>query len=324
VIGVADLESAVARVLRSQQIQKLLAAAEAARRQLDAARELAKILHITAAGDFTMILEVAGKCDAAHPCPPELLAFRTALSEALSGLDLRLDSLARWGNTLASLQSIVRALVTGRTIQRGDVVALVAALREAVDHVETNSDAGDSAKHILVAVLDALPNAIREDEDAPLGLRLDAPGLASAAVEGFENKNSASFYPIATVGAGYVLTTLPGTSDRGLTSTAFEELGIGYRWPLANRRLLAGPHLVTSGLLYQLESNASTKRQLFVGVGPSVNIYRLLEISANVGTMFAFDDGSATFAVTLSLQLPLVDYLEALSSGDISTVSSGK
>jgi hypothetical protein len=312
------LASALARVVKSGEVTRIVTAIRAVRTKAETIHQYADQLQVAADGNVARALAVAVKCP--NPCPiPEVIDLRSALEAAVSNLEPHLQDVMRWEAALAPLQSIVRALVTGRPLQRGDVVALAKAMREAVDGVDTKSASGDSAKRILIAVLDALPNAIRADEDAPMGLRLDAPGLASAAVEGYENGGGGSIYPIATVGAGYILSAKPMTSDLSMTSAAFEELGIGYRYPIAHGRFELGVHFVTSGLLYQLQEDSATKNQFFVGFGPSVNLYKLIIASANIGGLVSFDSGETSTAFTFSLQLPLFDYLEALSDGDIST-----
>lgn len=63
---------------------------------------------------------------------------------------------------------------------------------------------------------------------------------------------------------------------------------------------------------------------MFVGAGGSINFYRLVDLSANVGILVdARDNGeSPRLAFTVGLQLPLIDYIQALTSGSGTTSST--
>jgi len=174
-------------------------------------------------------------------------------------------------------------------------------------------------KRLVDVLLDAVPSALIDDDNAPGGLRFDVASLVSTLTSEFAQQDRVGFYIRATVGAGYVF-----ASGGEVARPFYEELGLGYRWTALNNRLLLGPHIAASGLLYQLQPLGPFKDPVFLGLGFSVNLYRAIDVSVNAGVLADVDANPASpnFALSVGLQLPLTDYITAISSGSGTTTTT--
>jgi len=209
---------------------------------------------------------------------------------------------------------VVRNLARG-TLRRADLVTMlrsVDALIAASFPPETTNDAV-RAKQLLLSFTAAVRNGIREDGSTrQVQIILDVPAIVSSLLATYSDMRHEGWYFRATIGTGYMYTT---RADR-LEPTLYEEVGVGYRRHIRDRRFSWGWHVVTSGLLNQLVTPSYGTGAVFVGPGVSLNVYRLIDVSVNVGA--TFDTTRALhpdFAFTVGLQLPLIDYIEALASG---------
>lgn len=216
--------------------------------------------------------------------------------------------------TILDAVHVVRNLARG-TLRRADLVTMlrsVDALIEASFERPSTHDAS-RAKQLMLSFTAAVRNGIREDGSThQVQIILDVPAIVSSMLATYSDMRNEGWYLRATVGTGYMYTT---RADR-LEPTLYEEVGVGYRWPIRDRRFSWGWHVVTSGLLHQLVTPSYGAGAVFVGPGLSLNVYRLIDISANVGATFdTTRDLHPNFAFTIGLQLPLIDYIEALASG---------
>jgi hypothetical protein len=272
--------------------------------------------------------ELAGAYRAVEPAalttanPPADLGGLEALGpqlQAVRGLAGDLQSTfasLRDDPDVALLQAIATRLADGQALRRGDLVSLAARIKI---HVDTLVPAGP-LRTLLDAVLDDLPQSIREDDHAPGGLRLDVAALVTRLATQFSQNDREGFYLRATVGAGYLY-----QSSGDINPSYYEELGGGYRFGFCGRRFLTGPHAMVSGLLYQIEHAGNAQNPLFAGLGWSVNLYRLIDISANAGVMVDLarsNHAPPAFAMLVGLQLPLSDYLSALTSSSSASTTT--
>ena len=130
----------------------------------------------------------------------------------------------------------------------------------------------------------------------------------------FSRRTRGGLYLRATVGTGYALFAGTGSRESATTTSVHEELGLGYRWHAGP--VLHGPHAIVSGLLYNILEDDETSNRVFLGVGYSANLYRLVDVSASIGRMTDLEGTSDDYAALIGLQIPLFDYLSALQSGD--------
>jgi hypothetical protein len=238
---------------------------------------------------------------------------------------------------LTDVQAISIALVNQTPLTRGDVVTLTKSLEAFVDCYVS----AELPREVLDAFLAAVPDSIKEDTGSSAGIDMDVPALVTNMVARFDASYSAGWYLRATIGAGYVYQPLPGgNSERNAAPAYYEELGFGRRcygaggifsWsdghcaPSKAQAILHGFQVVTSGLLFQISSATETQNALFFGGGYSVNFYRLLDVSVNLGALVDTKESNTRFATMVGLQLPIFDYLSALTSStsvDAQTKSS--
>jgi hypothetical protein len=216
---------------------------------------------------------------------------------------------------LQPLRGLITALVEKRLLVRADVVQLAGFVGELVGRLPPGV-----GKDVLAAVVELVPQAIREDKTTSLGMRLDVPALATTLVTRYSERDTSPIYLRATVGMGYMYGS---ETPAGVSPSFHEEIGIGYR-RVIDRRLTLGVHAIVSGLLYNLASAAATEDSIFVGLGVSANLYKAIEVSLNAGGLFALGDGPGKqLAFTFSLQLPLIDYILAIAGdGDMTATES--
>jgi FtsZ-binding cell division protein ZapB len=190
--------------------------------------------------------------------------------------------------------------------------------------VDGDDDAPDVevlAWEIMNAVLSVIPEAVIEQEQT---LTLDAPLLTSAIATRYNEFSRGGWYIRATIGLGYALSAdtnfsdAMGTEDTdvefalgGVQSALYEEVGFGYRQALRNEDFLFGFDVVGSGLLYNLILDDEIPLDAFVGAGPTLQTYGLLDVSLKVGGGYDSDEGWSP-VLFLGVQVPLQDYLEAL------------
>jgi hypothetical protein len=201
-----------------------------------------------------------------------------------------------------------------------------------------------NATRVVDAVLDAVEQAIKEDPTAPAGLRLDIPSLATTMLSEFREDDRPGPYFRATIGAGYAAAGGGYFLRAGSPETSalfYEELGFGYRTRATGildriysskkvdrlgKDVLVGPHAIASGMLFRASSNDYMKSRAFFGAGLSLNAYRLLDFSASVGWMPRLTEGpgdpTGVVAFLAGVQLPLIDYVQALSEGASTTESA--
>jgi hypothetical protein len=249
---------------------------------------------------------------------------------------------------VGALRAAVTHLAQGKALRRGDIIALTKAFRKDIQGAlaANESDERLQAAELMAETLDVIVQAIREDDKAPAGIRVDVPTVATTLIAKFSTDQRQGWYPRATIGAGYLVRTTISNDTKSnakapsnLAASYYEELGVGFRCyglqvPLpfvpCNRghdaTLLWGPHLMTSGLLFNFAApDATMKHYLFVGGGLSLNAYRLLDLSVSAGPVWTLgEDGPARFGMLVGLQLPLTDYFHALSSGstEVQTASA--
>lgn len=229
---------------------------------------------------------------------------------------------------MRALRDVVSRIVDGKSVRRGDVLLVLQPLRAKIEDaakikatcpLAAKSDY-DTVKQIVRTFGDALEQSIREDPSVPAGVRLDVPALTNSILTTYREDQRAGLYLRATIGAGYGVML----SQKDTAEAFYEELGVGYRWGFGQGRFLAGPHLATSGLLFQLTStNDNIGSRVLLGGGLSLNAYKLLELSTTVGWFprtkdgpGAWEDGAALF---FGLQLPLIDYINAVAEGSSTT-----
>lgn len=229
------------------------------------------------------------------------------------------DIKSKYAAELSAMQSTLVRLVDGRALRRGDIVTLVHFIDTAIAPKIASIQPPEAAT-LLTAVLDALPEAIREDATAPAGIRMDIPALASTVVSRFSRQRERGVYFRATIGAGYTFTAGEGSRKADTTTTYHEEIGVGYRWQRGS--LLHGPHVITSGILFNTVENGAATNHLFVGAGWSLNLYHLIDVSASAGRLFNLDGKGTDTAMMISLQIPIFDYLGALTEGGDVTQTS--
>lgn len=210
------------------------------------------------------------------------------------------------------LRDLLVRLVDGQALRRGDVVFLVSIIKRN----GTSKIKSDEAKEIIEVILDTIPQSVQEDETAKAGLRLDIPALATSALSRYSQSQRDGWYIRANIGTGYLFQSTPpgGATARAALPTFYEEIGFGHRWA-SSPVLMHGPQLITSGILYQITSASETKDTVFIGAGYSLNVYRLIEVSANVGPMFTLGKDEARVAAFVGIQLPLIDYVNAIAEG---------
>lgn len=218
--------------------------------------------------------------------------------------------------TLQAIQRLLFALAHGSPLSRGDVVTVIVELKGVLAAKWPKKDdkpVRADAKAIVDAFLVSLPNAIREDAKAPGGLKMDGVALAADMVSNYVDEHREGFYIRATIGTG-VLIGFSTTANPAPTPSLHEELGLGFRWrPGAGaiaKSLLIGPHIGVSGLLYKLQLNGQATDNLFVFGGASINLYRLIDVSLSLGLLHNTTTNIDRFGVTLSLQVPLGDYVK--------------
>ncbi|MFT3840734.1 MAG: hypothetical protein QM723_27335 [Myxococcaceae bacterium] len=257
------------------------------------------------------------------------VADRSAITSALAPLDLS-GAKALPPIVVQALKSVLFALAHQKPIARGDLVVLINEVSVETDNAwprtNTETDGGvdyeaDDAKKIVDDFLVSLPTAIRQDKSAPPSdIKLDAAALAAQMVSNYVDEHKRGFYLRATVGSGVLLAV--DKSSQKYAPSLHEELGFGWRWqPM--KQLLHGPHLGVSGLLYKLQLNKQTVNDLFAFLGWSFNLYRLLDVSLSGGVLHNPDTGNDRFGMTLSLQIPLADYLtDAMNSPSTDNSSS--
>jgi hypothetical protein len=218
----------------------------------------------------------------------------------------------KYSTQLAAAKSILMRLVDGRSLRRGDVVMLVQfigeALRPSLEKLQP-----DLASEIIVEVVDVLPEAVREDVAAPAGIRMDVASIASTVVGELSRETRAGWYLRATVGTGYVMFAGEGSREPDVATSVHEEMGFGYRWLWGP--VLHGPHVIASGILFSFIEQDATSDRLFFGIGYSANMYRLVDVSLSIGRMIDPDGTADDTAGVVGLQIPLFDYLSALTSG---------
>lgn len=215
---------------------------------------------------------------------------------------------------LKEVADLVRALSQGQPLTRSDIIDVYRIVRCPIKQ-RLEASKSEDAKAVALAVIDAIPVALQEKptkDGGPPRLRLDVPLLASRAVSAFDELHARGPYFVANVGVGYLWHDAPD-GGRNFAPTVHEELGVGYRFNSDPVRV--GVHAMASGLLYQLEINDETHDVLLVGGGPSANLYRLLEVSANLAVMVDLrGEDKARPALLLGLEVPILDYLSALGS----------
>jgi hypothetical protein len=174
-------------------------------------------------------------------------------------------------------------------------------------------------------IIDELPNAINDPGNAPS--TVDATSLSAAILRKADLDRSTGLYLRATVGAGYIAQEV-SVGGEAAAPAAYEELGVGYRWS-ASADVRHGPHFVASGLIHRITQNKVARDGIFVGPGWSLNIARIIDISANVGLMSNARDEAEQArgpygAALIGLQLPLVDYLDAIANQNSSVESKSE
>ena len=228
-------------------------------------------------------------------------------------------------------------LAHGTPLRRADVLDLTRVLQDALRDSLTNNGGEQCpavptddfsrsrgsrcrALRLVNAVMAAIRTGIREEVTPAttttaerVRLSIDASAATSSMLTEYSDQSATGLYLRATIGTGYICTSHHGQCE----VSAWEELGGGYRWPFcASRHVTHGFHGIVSGLLHQIVTPNYGANHLFVGVGWSFNFYRILDLSATVGALFDVAHGpEPQAAVFVGLQVPLADYLQALTSG---------
>ncbi|HVK87824.1 MAG TPA: hypothetical protein VM513_27080 [Kofleriaceae bacterium] len=230
----------------------------------------------------------------------------SALEQNIATVQSWLPEKARSSDGLSRIRSLLTTMVQGRPLRRADFLPLLASISQAAREAWGQSFGG----RLVGAVLDAAPQAFREDAAVATGVRIDVPQLATMLTTQFSEHQRTGAYLRATIGVGYAVLGGDGTETTA-ASTLHEEIGVGYRW--GDSKLLAGPHIMASGLLFRATAPDGLDDAVIVAGGVSANLYRVIDLSANVGR--ALRSGDDAWIGMISLQLPLTDYFAALTAG---------
>jgi hypothetical protein len=254
---------------------------------------------------LTNVIGAAGEQLALADLEASITDLRGMIESDAAGAAQKLNA---WRKKTRPLLAVIRKLIEQEKLGRDDVIALAQWLDEAigprVDRLKSKR-----AKKLIDSAIAELPNLFREDDRSRIGIKVDVPGLLSTVTSTLLKDQREGFYLRASVGSGYVVV------DDDTESAFYEELGVGYRW--GSNEFLFGPHLVASGVLYSTVSQSEAlDDRTFVGAGVSFNMYRLLDLSANLGAMVDIGGSEDTqFSAFVGLQIPLYDYLSALGTG---------
>lgn len=278
--------------------------------------------------DNRLLTRIAVRIEGAERSTPVCEALASSLTERVRDLQLRGDQDAPAASgqlqlpmppaVFRSVEAVLLALAHRKAVSKGDLVVLINEAKRKFESgwPKTGNDFEHAdAKKLVDTFLSALPTAIREDRGAPPAqIKLDGVALASEMVSSYVDDHRRGLYLRATIGVGGLLGTATGGK---LSACLHEELGVGFRLHPSSAVLL-GPHIGVSGLLYKLQLNTQATDNLFVFGGFSVNLYRLIDVSLSVGLLSNTVSGLNQFGGTLSLQIPLADYVkDAVSAPSI-------
>jgi|GEM_PF-2388000 len=196
--------------------------------------------------------------------------------------------------------------------------------------------------HAGEAVFEALPDAIDNASDSPVGLRVDPRRLTTGILGRLDEIDGTGGYFRLGVGTGWLGGINPASGSVN-GPTIHEEVGLGVNlalsdavdavddWTLCGIDVGTGldffgsfaivressirTHVFTSGLLYQLQLNKQTTGRVFIGGGVSFNAAKIVDfgIAAGYLTGADFDVRNGEVAYMATVTLPLSDYLEALA-----------
>jgi hypothetical protein len=270
-----------------------------------------------------LVRAALGKLTACPSCTVEWTTIAALLFETIKSHETHLAKYQkalltafRVAGNLKRIEALIRAILRGGPLSRADLIAMA---KDARALVGNNLPQDAISTRVITSVLDSVPDVVLEEPSAALGVRVDAPALATRMITEFTESNRPGFYLRATVGTGYLWVDKGADSGNGKVAPIVnEELGVGYRD--GNERLYVGANLIASGLLYQIVSPEVAEGTMFLGVGVSVSFYRLIDATVNMGGMIALEDGDMSPAIVVGLQVPLADYVTALvSDPDVST-----
>jgi hypothetical protein len=304
--ALAEVRVAVERSLRERSAKL--------RRVVDAGQACAGT-----APTFEAIARAAASCTAgtecATSCPTLNAVYRANKADVDAAIarsaQLVIKLLGYAGQVAASvsrleeLTGVLRALVEGRAPNRGDLVVAANGLRALGDKLPEGL-----GRRVLHDLVDAAPQLVKE-ESAGRGIHIDTAG-ATAIVLNRLSESRSRWHLRAAIGTGYL-------HVHDGTAAIYEELGVGVTIA-GESRVRIDLNAFTSGLLYQIAASEETEHRIFVGGGPSVRLYDLIDVSAAAGSMFDLETGDAHFAVMFGLQVPLIDYISALA-GSSATVA---